>query len=563
MAVELITASDIIKEKIELYLEDNTLQSGIFREAPRDRLPILAVREDGSYVMLVRRLEIGNYMGEGRGAQEIKKHRVQLYAYDPYFTMSRIGSEYTVYKTEGFALRDGMKVSHVKVHPDMPYDRYCRIQELVETELAEESLPDAPLYAYEADLGYVAKTFNRIDPQDVELAMDIMRRCTHVSESDREILHRHMNAQRVDQFDLLRSMMQEADIPQIFADTQLTIHTFTAMPWDEICVSDMFAYFDGEKVVLLSRTKLGKPFLKPVGEYNDFATAAMALTGDGKVGIERKSLPVGRAKEIGVERCCDAAAVLTLWRDRHAYQFLPYYIINGIGNIYAMEQAVLFAKKKVESGEYATERDVDAQYEKMLEDFSERHGLGSLELKKYFVVLHAGPRTPFPALSSDYVLHANMKTLKIDSGATLFKNGILMSASDQCRCYNVAPEAQRVYDILAENIRREVIPNIHGGMEGKEVYWNGLRPLAKQEGEFRALGMIDPDFSLLEGYNRNIGHTIDKEESCSAAADKTDSRIFETNMIGCIEYQWPYHDYCIGVEDMFFIASEGAIDFVY
>lgn len=563
MAIELITASDVIREKIGLCPEDNTLQSGIFREAPRDRLPILAAREDGSYALLARRLEIGNYMGEGRGAQDMKRHRVQLFAYDPYFTMSRIGSEYTVYQTEGSALRDGLKANCVIAHPDMPYGRYCRIEESVQIELANESLPDSTVYCYKVDLSYVAAVFNRIDPNDVQLAMDIMRDCTHVSERDRSILLRYMHDERIDQFSLLSNMMKEANVPQIFADTQLTIHTFTALPWDEIQTGEMFVYYNGSEAALLSTSKVDKPFLTFSQEFSGFAGAIRDLTGAGTVGIEWKSLPVGRVLQIGRDRCCDAAALLTLWRDRHAHQFLPYYIINGVGNIYAMEQAVLFAKEKVEHGEYATERDIDAKYEEMLADFSEKHGLGELELKKYFVVLHAGSRTPFPALSSDYVLHANMKTLKIDSGATLFKNGILMSASDQCRCYNVAPEAQRIYEILGENIRRDVIPNIRGGMEGKEVYWNGLRPLAEFEDEFRRLGLMDRDFSMLESYNRNIGHTIDKEESCSVAADKLDSRVFETKMIGCIEYQWPYQDYCIGVEDMFFIAPEGTIDFVY
>lgn len=563
MPTELITESNAIWANIGLYPEENTLQSGIFQEAPRDRLPVLAKQEDGSYALIARRLELGNYFGDGRGAHKMSAHNVRLVAYDPYFTMSEIGSEFTVHANEGLALRDELKIAKASVHPDMTYGRYKRISNIIEVELLDEKYPTERFYAYELDLTYVSETFNRVDPHDVQLAMDILKDCTHVSEEHRAILKKHMNAPRVDQFELLRSMMKQSQTELIWADTRLTIHTFTALPWDEIQVDKMFASYDGEKVLFFSTVEMKYSFLKKVGEYDSYTAMVDAVTGRKKVGIEWKSLPVGRVLPIGENRCSDISAMLTLWRDRHAYQFLPYYVINGIGTIYAMERACAWAKEMVESGKHATERDVDAKYESLLADFAQKYQLGNLLIKKYFVVLHAGTRCPFPALSSDYVLHKDMKTLKLDGGALLFKNGILMSATDQCRCYNLTPEAQKTYEILGENMRRDVIPNIRGGMTGDEVYWLGLRPLVEKEADLKAMGMLDAHFSLADSYNRNIGHTIDKEESCSVAAEKNEKRCFETNMLGCIEYQWPYRDYCIGVEDMFFIAPEGTINFVY
>ena len=562
--VELITDSSKIKAAIGLLPEDNTLQSGIFREAPRDRLPVLVKKEDGSYALMARRLEIGNYYGEGRGAGEMRRHHVQLVAYDPYFTMSENGSEYTVHANEGHALRSEWNPVCAFVHSDMTYDRYERIRAVVATKLVDEKRPAERYFAYDVDLAYVSEIFSRVDAADIDLAMKLMKERTHLTEENRNLLHRYMCAPRVDQFESLRDMMKKSGIDCIWADTQLTIHTFTALPWDEIAVDAMFACFDGKTTTLFSAVQLKKPFLKKVSEYDSYEAAVGAAAAvKASVGIERKSIPVGRALPIGCERCRDVSALLTLWRDRLAYQFLPYYIINGIGNIYAMEQACAWARHAVESGQHATERDMDDQYVKMLKDYSDRYHLGKLQLVKYFVVLHAGPRCPFPALSSDYVLNKDMKTLKIDSGATLFKDGILMSATDQCRCYNLTPEAQDVYELLGDNMRRDIIPNIRGGMSGKEVYWLGIGPLAEKEQALKKMGMLDEGFSLRTDYNRNIGHTIDKEESCSVAADKKDERIFETYMIGDIEYQWPYRDYCIGVEDMFFIAPEGAIDLVY
>ena len=72
MAIELITDSKRVQKEIGLNLEENTLQSGIFLEGSRDRLPLL-VKDGNQYTLFVRRIEIGNYIENGRGAKVIKQ----------------------------------------------------------------------------------------------------------------------------------------------------------------------------------------------------------------------------------------------------------------------------------------------------------------------------------------------------------------------------------------------------------------------------------------------------------------------------------------------------------
>ncbi len=169
----------------------------------------------------------------------------------------------------------------------------------------------------------------------------------------------------------------------------------------------------------------------------------------------------------------------------------------------------------------------------------------------------------FPALSSDYKLHAGMKTLKLDAGVAVYRNGMRMSASDLCRMLTLTEEGDWLYALLGENMRNDVIKKIIAGMSGEDVFHLGLKPLCAFENDIKTKGLLDPAFSLENDYNRNIGHTIDKEESSAIVAQKGDLRKFESMMVGCIEYQWPYKDYAFGVEDMFFIAPEGTVNITY
>ena len=156
-----------------------------------------------------------------------------------------------------------------------------------------------------------------------------------------------------------------------------------------------------------------------------------------------------------------------------------------------------------------------------------------------------------------------MNTLKIDCGAQLFKDGILLSGSDQCRSWCLTEATEKVYKILSENAREVVIPRIHSGIEGAEAYWLGIQALSQHEVEFKAMGMLDADFSLIDAYNRNIGHTFSKAESTSITLDKQNHDPFESNMIGCVEFHWPYKDQSFGIEDMFFVTPTGSINFTY
>lgn len=562
MAIELITDSKRVQKEIGLNLEENTLQSGIFLEGSRDRLPLL-VKDGNQYTLFVRRIEIGNYIENGRGAKVIKQKGIELAVYDSYFTMSDIGAEYKVYSSEADAICGTLHASEGIAYDDMPYARYLRINHTLPLQLACNVDLQKHFFIYEVDRNYVAETFTKVEPAEIQLAMKIMKERSHVSEEDQNTLLSVMNCGRIDPFDLLDPMLSEIGIRCLFVNTKLSIHTITAIPWDEIHEGEMYAYYDQEKILLFSTLPLQYPFLKKAGEISGISSIMDTIIQHQLIGIEDKSLPVGYVKTIGEEQCVGVSALLTRWRDRHAYQFLPYYIINGIGNTYAIESAIHFAQNAVANNRSITERDVDDQYAFALSEFTRLYHMEGFQLKKYFSGIQVGNRCPFAALSSDYPLTKEMHTLKIDCGAQLFKNGILLSGSDQCRSWCLTEATEKVYKILSENARKIVIPQIHSGMEGAEAYWIGIHALAQYEPLLKEMGMLEASFSLENGYNRNIGHTFSKAESTTITLDQQNHDLFEANMIGCVEYHWPYKDQSFGVEDMFFVTPTRAINFTY
>ena len=381
MEIELITDSKRVQSEIGLCLEENTLQSGIFLEGPRDKLPVL-VKNGSQYTLFVRRIEIGNYIKHGRGAEFIKKAGVQLAVYDPYFTMSEIGAEYKVYPSEGEAIRSELGASKGFAYDDMPYARYLRINNILPLTLSCNVDVQKHFFVYEVDCDYVANAFTNVEPNEIQLALDIMKERTHVSEKDRAALSEVMHCSKENPFDLLDVMLNESGTNCLFADTKLSIHTLTAIPWDEICEGEMYACYKQRKVSLLTTSPQQYSFLRKMGEIDGFSFIMDTIMQDGSIGIEEKSLPVGYVNLIGAERCIGVSSMLTRWRDQQAYQFLPYYIINGVGNTYAIETAIQFAKNAVEKDIPITERDIDDQYVSALSDFVEKYHMHDFQLRK-------------------------------------------------------------------------------------------------------------------------------------------------------------------------------------
>lgn len=564
VSVELITDSETAMKEVGLSFEENSLYCSINLEAPRDRTPVLVKTSSNEYYLIARNVEMGNYLPDGCAYDIVSKQNIKVHTYAKYFTMTGKEDNERVAPNEPAALYDLLPVDTITVNSDMPLARYNRYREKFTVGIKPSTGKNDAVYVYEVDKMVVASLFSEVAPEDKEAALKLMKEMTHAGKEDLDLLKKYMNVDRLNQFDSLDDLMNQKGIKYILADTRLTVHTFTALPWDEIGDGKLLALYDGKKVMLISPEPISKDYIILQKKYDNFAEAIKMLVGNESVGVEGMSLPVEKALTIGLDKVFDVTLVLSLWRDRFAHQTLPHYIINSLANRYAMENALLFAEEGLNSGKEISERDIENKFIELLGEFKQKYNLGHLDFKKYFVVLHAGARSPYPALSSNYKIHKNMKTLKLDAGVFVLKDGILLSGSDLCRTITLNDGGKEVYRILQDNIRNNVIPNIKPGMTGEDVYWLGLKPLSELEGKLKDMDMLAKEFNLKEGYNRDIGHTIDKEESRTVSVEKKHVvQPWEALMLGCIEYQWPYKDYAIGIEDMFFVTPDKTINITY
>lgn len=563
VSIELITDSKVSQQLVGLSFEENSLYYSINMEGPKDRTPVLIKRSDGGYSLIIKNVEMGNYIKDGRAYDIVTKNKIDVFSYATYFTMTGNEGTMKIASDEATALHDAFPVDALTAYNDMPLARYKRFSQKFKITLKPSGNENDAVKVYEADMKYVAKRFSDVPAKDKEIALKVLKELTHTTEEEQKLIEKYMNSEYIDQFDMLNSTMKELGFKYLLADTNLSIHTLTAYPYSELEDGKYFALYDGKKVLMFSPVELNKPFLKFVCEYDNFEKAMKELTGEEKIGVEGNSVPIGRVNAIGFDRVADATLCLSLWRARYAHQTLAYYVINVIATRWAMENALKYAEETMNAGKKITERDVEAKYIDLLREFSVKFGCPDLLLKKYFVVLHAGARSPYPALSSDYVLNKDMNTLKLDSGIHLFRDDILFSGTDLCRMLLLDDKGKQVYEMLSENIRKDVIPNIKDGMTGEDVYWLGAKPLSEKAQWLKDIDMLAKDFDLKNNYARDIGHTQEKEESTTIRVEKGSKAKWENLMLGCIEYQWPYKFYAIGIEDIFFLTPEKSINITH
>jgi Xaa-Pro aminopeptidase len=276
--------------------------------------------------------------------------------------------------------------------------------------------------------------------------------------------------------------------------------------------------------------------------------------------VEEKNLDIGRALPLGLARLKNASNLFRGWREVRSGQDLGAYILGSLGTKVAMEGALAMAEKKLQSGTPVYEKDVERKFYQLLKDY-EKKAKSPLQLEPYFMVLHAGTRTPYPSLPGYYRLHNKIKSLKLDAGILLKDRGLVLACSDLARSLAMDERGKYIYKLIEKAMLEGAIPGGSEGRTGEDVYWAGMRPLLKEEMNLRAWKLL-PEAGLLEKhYNRDIGHTFGKQESTTLFFKKGENQqTLKQGMVSAIEYQWPYKGYALGIEDMFVVGPKYGIN---
>jgi len=377
---------------------------------------------------------------------------------------------------------------------------------------------------------------------------------------DRATIEKFLTFPPFKSFPVLEGLMHQRGLGAVLASSPINLQEMTGIPYDQIERGLLGLYVRGRVYLLSQRPVKGLGLGKVEGMFATLREAIQSLAGNEPLGVEEKNLDIGRALNLGLNRLKNASNLFRAWREVRSGQDLGAYIIASLGTKVAMEGALAMAEKKLKTKTPVFEKDVEKKFFQLLKEY-ERKARTPLQLEPYFVVLHAGIRTPYPSLPGFFRLSGKMKSLKLDAGILVKDRGLILACSDLARTVAMDQRGKDLYVLLEQAMLEGAIPGGKEGSTGDDVYWAGIRPLLGQEKNLKSWKFLPPRGVLEKHYDRDIGHTFGKQESTTLFFRKGETaQTLKRGMVSAIEYQWPYRGYALGVEDMFVVGPKYGIN---
>lgn len=558
--MEFITDLKAIRREIGLRLEESTLYPKLNLDAYKDVTPVL-LKEGKRYLLLAKEVEKGNFTPGGPAAAALKKNRLKVLYYSSYFTWDRQSGKKAVQAVdEAEALHRAFpERTALTVYPDMALERYRRLGRRFSLSLAVSGRK-GKTWVYGLEPKRVDQAFGKDRPILVRFAERVLKEELRASAEEKSWLRKLLRRPPSRRFAVLDELLRRGRVKNLLASSPINIQEMTGRPRDRIGGGLLSLYREGE-VFLLSPRRLNLlRGMKGLGSSPSLKEALDHLAPGQPLGVEEKNLDIGRALALGLDRLEDASNLFRSWREVRSGEDLGAYILAARGTKFAMEGALALAGKKIREGRPVSEKDVERSFYRLLRRFAGPMD-GRLRLRPYFMVLHCGRRTPYPSLPGFYRLPGRMKSLKLDAGVLVEKDGLILACSDLARSLVVDRKGKALYALLEGTMLDEAIPAGREGRTGEEVYWAGIRPLFREEKRLIQDGLLPAGASMKKHYDRDIGHTFGKQESTTLFFRKGESRqVLRAGMVSAIEYQWPYRGYALGIEDMFVVGPRRGIN---
>jgi Xaa-Pro aminopeptidase len=441
----------------------------------------------------------------------------------------------------------------------MSLGRYQEYKDVFQVNIDSGEKKKGRIFVYAVEKDGMASAHDQDRAVAQKTALELIDKFSEAKSEDKDLIKKNISASRSDKFALLESLMLKDNLSSVLASSPINIQELAPLPWEEL-KDGFLALYHNQKAFLLSPEPVENPLIAKKGDYDSLRDALDELTGDTILGVEEKNLDIGRVSEIGWDKVKNATDLFRTWREHSTLSDLPYYVIVGQATRYAMEKAVAFAGQAITAKQKITEKDVEEKFLELVNEFKLKYNCSLFDFKRYFVVLHAGTRTPYASLSSDYLLNAEMNSLKLDAGILILQNGILRGCSDMARSLVLTEEGKKVYLLTERLMLESAIPAAKPGNTGSDVYWAGVSPLVEIEEEIKKWGMLPPAASIKDSYNRDIGHIMAKQEPATIGLVKAETnRRLQAGMIGAVEYQWPYKKHALGIEDLYLVTDKRGI----
>ncbi len=366
-------------------------------------------------------------------------------------------------------------------------------------------------------------------------------------------------------FDSLDEQMEKNKIDAVLCTSPLGLQEITGYGLKKYQENYQLSalYKKGENNVYLFSKQPLEEFGKGK-EVNIFVEILKKMSNCSFLGIEEDHISTSFFKEleIHIDKVQGCISCIRKSRQNRGWEDLSYYIIASRATVYAIEEALEWAKNKINKQEQISELDIEKYYELKLQEFKNNHNI-PFYIEPMLTICSSGSRTVIPSLPTEYYLDKNTKSLKLDAGVSIFDHqGIHHAASDITRTLILEKKMMQAYKKLEEYMIKEVIPNIKSGMQGKEIYQLAVSKIENDKNFFKNIGLLSSNVEIFADiYERNVGHLMGLQEPVTLFFLKYAEEKVSSGMVAAIEYQWHTKIFGIGIEDNFIITKNRGLNF--
>ncbi|MGH3098277.1 MAG: M24 family metallopeptidase [Streptosporangiales bacterium] len=357
----------------------------------------------------------------------------------------------------------------------------------------------------------------------------------------------------------LDDLMRTAGIDAILASSPLNVQELTGIPAC-LLTDGVWALYQREapEVHVLARREL--PWIGLPEPAACDASSVRTLADGATAGYEELDLTRRAHAGFGLDEygAVPSSRILRRWRESRSYEDVAYYLLGAQVTRAGIDAAMRVTEAGMATGDHATELDA---YERYRATVAAQVANLPIRVRTYFTHTHAGDRSHIPARATTHPVGPKT-SLKIDAGLEVYdERGYLRAVSDITRSAVGTPEAAEFYQLLDRTLLGDVLPACRPGRTGAEVFAAGMGSLDRHRTWLVDAGFCPPmDRPLGDMFGRDIGHLLGKQEPATVVFEKGDTATLEPGMVAAAEIQWPYHDYCVGAEDVFLITDKEPIN---
>lgn len=542
-----------IYDKTGFRAKEVLLTSHTYLDAQKSVTPIMVEADNGRRSLIIKSIDRGNT------EYAAPKNVDDFYYYNQYFIFDNLNKPK---KNDYSQLIDAFEAcvlnsEDLLVPGDMVTDTYYKLAEKYNLEDDFSNSPEGEFYIYERSCDEINNIMGKNHKYIGDLALGLFDK-----DETRNYIKPYIQNRVDNRFTYLDNWLEKLGLTACMLSSPLNVQEVAGIPMREIKNNEFLVLYKkgDEKVSIISKVSQ-----KTFNNGRIVPSLSEAIKGvlSGKIGIESEHLQIAKFIQTGLakDKCLNITGYLRQWREERGMDDLAYYIIGAKGTAYGLDNALLWAKTQLASGNYPTEREIDTQYRGFLDEYQKKNNL-PVHFELYFTTIYDSSRTLYPALPVEHVLSEKMCTLKLDAAILVVDDkGFVHAASDSARMLCFTPQGEKLYGLFEKLLRRVAIPGIKPGLKGKDVWLNGVQPLIdKQEWIIKELGMMPKGYKLKDVFNRDMGHMMSKQTRAALELTKNQDIVVKEGMVGTIEYVWSYKNHSFGIEDMYFVTDKGAVN---